>query len=163
MEPSFIQGFNPVISLTLALFLFFISILTAVWSYAYLKEIPVIKKVLLIVLRAAALCLLIFLLLNAFASRELAADESRAVAVYLDNSQSVSISRGEYDGESTYHRLLESLNNRLGEQFELSFYYFDSQVGGENQLTLEGAATNLYELYQHFRENENRCRGYLFV
>lgn len=163
MEPSFIQGFNPVISLTLALFLFFISILTAVWSYAYLKEIPVIKKVLLIVLRAAALCLLIFLLLNPFSSRELPADESRAVAVYLDNSQSLSISRGEYDGESTYHRLLESLNNRLGEQFELSFYYFDSQVGEENQLTLEGSATNLYQVYEHFREHENRYLASLVV
>lgn len=155
MDFSFIQGFNPVVSFTLAVILIIISILTAVWGYAYLKEVSPVKKVLLIVLRAAALSLLIILLLNPYTSREIPAEESRAVAVYLDNSQSLSISRGDYDGETTYLRLLESLSSGPGEQFDLSYYYFDGQVGEENTLTLEGSATNLYQVYEHFREHEN--------
>lgn len=156
MDPFFLQGFNPVISLSLAIFLLILSIMVAWWSYSYLKNISPLKKGTLVVLRASALSLLIFLLFNPYSSTEVPAEENRTIAVYLDNSQSLTVDRGAFQGEDSYFDLLETLEYEIEGSFEVSYFHFDNEIYPGNDLDLDGSATNLYQVYEHFRENENR-------
>lgn len=156
MDPSVLQGFNPVISFPLAFFLILLSFAAAWWSYTYLRDIPALKKYTLILLRGSALTLLVFLLLNPFSSIQIPTDESRSVAVYIDNSQSLTVNRGDYQGDTSYREILSELENETGDSFDITYFRFDNDIYPGRELTLDGSATNLFGVYEHFRENENR-------
>jgi hypothetical protein len=102
MISAFVQGINPVLPLLFILIVATLSLLLSWWTYSHMTSIPAWKKWSLISLRAASLSVLAFLLFNPFSLREYTESETPAIAVYLDNSESLTVERGEYRGLATY-------------------------------------------------------------
>lgn len=155
----FLQGINPVISFFAILLLAAISLLIAWWSYSSLQQLSRVKKNTLICLRALSLLILVFLLLNPFITRNIDIDNTPRIAVYLDNSQSLSITRGEYSGLDTYNSLLESFISEKNDDIEFDLFLFDHVVTEGAQPDVTGTITNVQNVLEHYRENENNYRA----
>ncbi len=160
---AFIQGVNPVLPALAIALLFILSIIIAWWSYNYLLNISRAKKYSLIALRAGSLLILLFLLLNPFITREDTDGTLPAIAIYADNTQSLSIERGEYSGIESYSEQLTSVQQIFGEEFETDLFLFDDEVQEGTELTLTGSTTHLQRVFEHFQENENNYEGAIFL
>lgn len=153
---AFIQGVNPVLPILIITLLFLFSIAIAWWSYSYLANVNHIKKKSLIALRAASLLVLLFLLLNPFVSKESTDGTLPTIAVYADNTQSLSIERGEYNGIESYRDILKSVEQSLDDPFQIDLFLFDDEVIAGTEPSLTGSTTHLQRVLEHFQENENR-------
>lgn len=153
MEIQF-QGFSPVFSILLLILLFILSMGISWWSYATLATGSTLKKWTLIALRTSALSILIVLLLNPYIRMDQMATRNPEIAVYLDDSRSLSVVRGNYSGVESYLELIESFGFSTMENLSFQFYRFDDQVESieEPVLTMEGSATNLDEVVRHMRD-----------
>ena len=156
---AFIQGVNPVLPTFIVLLLFVLSLAIAWWSYSYLVNVSPTKKYFLIALRASALLILLFLLLNPFITIEDSDNSLPLIAVYADNTQSLSIQRGDFSGMDSYEELLRSAEQSLNEPFESELFLFDDEVQSGSDLSLTGSTTHLQRVFEHFQENENRYSG----
>lgn len=156
---GFFQGFSPVLPALLIILLAFISVFIAWWSYSHLQILKTSSKWSLIALRATALFILILLLLNPFIIRQISLTENPAIAVYLDNSQSMSVERGEYDGIQTYNEILAQYQSGKQDNLLYDEFLFDEAIYTGNDLTLTGTRTNISDVMEHIRENENRYRA----
>lgn len=149
---------------TLAIALLFLfSLAIAWWSYSYLTNVSNSKKYSLVALRAGSLLILLFLLLNPFISREETDESLPAIAVYADNTQSLSIERGNYNGIDSYRELLNSVEQIFDESVQTDLFLFDDQVVTGEELTLTGATTHLQRVFEHFQENENSYEGAIIL
>jgi hypothetical protein len=156
---GFFQGISPVLPALLIILLAVLSVAVAWWSYTHLQILKPAFKWGMISLRAAALFILIILLLNPFLTRQVSMSESPAVAVYFDNSQSMSVVRGEYEGILTYSLLLEQFEAVKKDLLRYEEYIFDDQIIPGSELTHTGTRTNISDVMDHIRENENRYRA----
>lgn len=156
---AFFQGFNPVLPTLILLFLLTISISVSWWSYNYLSNANSVKKYSLISLRTGSLLILLLLLLNPFITKEDSGRELPLIAVYADNTQSLSIERGQYAGIESYSELMALTNQSLNESFETEYFLFSDEVQSGSDLTLSGSSTHLQRVFEHFQENENRFSG----
>jgi hypothetical protein len=156
---AFIQGVNPVLPTLIVLLLFILSLVIAWWSYSYLVNVIPAKKYLLIALRASTLLILLFLLLNPFITLEDSDNSLPLIAVYADNTQSLSIQRGDFNGMDSYEEQLRSAEQSLNEPFETELFLFDDEVQNSSDLSLTGSTTHLQRVFEHFQENENRYSG----
>jgi hypothetical protein len=159
MINAFIQGVNPVLPIFIIIILFLLSAGIAFWSYSYLINISLAKKYSLIVLRAGSLFLLLFLLLNPFITKEDNDNSLPLIAVYADNTQSLTIERGDYNGMESYRELLEAAEQILIQDFETEKFLFDDDVREGSDISLTGSTTHLQRVFEHFQENENRYSG----
>ncbi len=155
MISAFIQGFSPVFPILLLIVTLLICILLAWWSYQYISSIPSWKKITLIGLRAGTLTILILLLFNPFLQYENVEIEKPSISVYLDNSQSVDITRGYYDGLSTYNQLIQELRNSFIDDYNYQFYLFDENVYDGDEVDASGTSTNIQHVIEHMSENES--------
>ena len=155
MISAFIQGISPLLPVIIILLLAFLSLFISWWSYAHLSTIKAGKKWTLISLRAAALFVLILLLLNPFLTDQFTTSEKPSVAVYLDNSQSLSIERGDYMGERSYREIIDQFEEIKTDEFDYTFYYFESDISENIDLNLSGTSTNLQQAVEHIREFES--------
>ncbi|TVQ04340.1 MAG: VWA domain-containing protein [Balneolaceae bacterium] len=153
------QGISPVLPALLIILLAAISFSIAWWSYTHLQILKPSVKWGLISLRAAALFILVILLLNPFITRQVSLSESPAVAVYFDNSQSMSVERGEYYGIQTYRQLVEQFDGGKQDNLRYDEFLFDENIIPGSDLTLTGTRTNISDVMEHIRENENRYRA----
>jgi len=156
---AFIQGVNPVLPTLIIVLLFIMSVAVAWGSYSYLTSVTPARKYLLIALRASALLILLFLLLNPFIAKENRDDSLPLIAIYADNTQSLSIERGEYDGLDSYGEILQSAEQTLNESYDTERFLFDNEVRTASDLSLTGSTTHLQKVFDHFQENENRYSG----
>ena len=156
---AFIQGVNPVLPILAIALLFLVSAGVAWWSYSYLANVSQVKKYSLIALRTSSFLILLFLLLNPFLARESSDGSLPTVAIYADNTQSLSIERGEYNGIESYRELLNAVEQALDESFETDLFLFDDEVQTGSELSLTGSATHLQRVFEHFQENENQYDG----
>lgn len=161
MYSAFFQGISPVLPLLLLLGAMLVSLLIAYFSYRDVDKGGAIKKWLLISLRASVLLILIFLLLNPFISFESSTVETPQIAVYLDNSRSISVERGEYGGLPVYRESIQNFRDERDARFDYTTFLFDSEVYPGDELTAEGTATHLNAVVNHLRENENRYKAAL--
>lgn len=159
MINAFLQGVNPVLPTFIIIILFFLSAGIALWSYNYLSNISQSKKYALIALRAGSLFLLLFLLLNPFITKEDNDNSLPLIAVYADNTQSLTIERGAYNGMESYKKLLEAAEQYLIQDFETENFIFDDDVREGSDISLTGSTTHLQRVFEHFQENENRYSG----
>ncbi|WP_020402943.1 hypothetical protein [Gracilimonas tropica] len=149
------QGFqhiiSPVLIVIAALFLAGLS-----W-YAYRKFTSLTPwlKWTLISLRASALLLLLFLLLNPYFYSEREADIPPKIAVFLDNSESIGIQKGDYDGLQSYRNVLqdisfENLGNASISYFsigeEVRPFFPDSLNASEQRTNLSAPVTSLLDM-----------------
>ncbi len=163
MISAFIQGLSPVLPILSIILILALSLFVAWWSYQHLESIPRGKKVWLILLRGFALFLLVLLLLNPFFTRQETLTDGPRIAVYLDNSQSASIERGEYSGMETFNEILQQFETQKNDEIQYDYFLFDETITESRELTLNGVRTNLNEVMEHLRENENLYRAsYLF-
>ncbi|MEX2605676.1 MAG: hypothetical protein WD361_15815 [Gracilimonas sp.] len=97
-------------------------------SYRKFDSIPAISRWALISLRGAALSLLLLLLMNPYfySSREF--EQNPGIAVFLDNSESTGITKGNYDGLSSYHQLINTLNFEGVNDVDFKFYSIGEEV-----------------------------------
>jgi len=162
MISAFIQGINPVVPIIVIVLLAAISFFVAWWTYYHLDSIPPIRKNGLILLRGSTLLILLLLLLNPFLSIQQIISERPAVAVYLDNSQSISVERGDYEGLNTYREILSRFESEHTEDLDYDYFLFDETVTASDELDATGVRTNINEVMEYIRENENRYRASLF-
>lgn len=155
MATAFLQGLNPVLPLLLLIILLLASLFIAWWSYQYLTSVPAWKKRTLILLRGSALFLLVLLLLNPFMTRDTIEEDKPVISVYLDDSQSIDVTRGEYRGLDTYEPLIDQFIEQSDDTYEYRFYRFSETVEQGNELTGEGPVTNLQRVAEHIAQYEN--------
>lgn len=156
MISAFIQGISPVLPHLFIILIALFSLVISWWTYSGLSSISTSKKWGLISLRASALTLLVILLFNPYLVREFSETEIPTVAVYLDNSESMSVERGEYSGINTYQNILDDFHTTKSDQFNYQYYLFDDEVYEGDELNLSGMATNIHRVMEHVRENESR-------
>ncbi|MEX0994198.1 MAG: hypothetical protein WD599_01640 [Balneolaceae bacterium] len=162
------QGFSPVFSSVLLILLLGCILLLTWWSYSYLKSISPVKKWGLIFLRGFAFFILILLLLNPFLEFSEVNIQQPEIAVYLDDSKSMNVTRGEYQGWESYREMIEAFNfDQFNDEATISFYRFDDRVeplddtGPVPELNLDGGVTNLDEVIRHIRDQMSQARATL--
>ena len=142
MEFQGLQNSLPsLITVTVTLFILFLS-----WySYRSYSSISFRWKLILGTLRASALILLFFLLLNPFFRTENEIILKPKLAVLLDASESLSIEKGAYKGNESYQNVIASLRNTPSD-YEIDFYSFDGtiQQADPGNIIPSGAQTNIY-------------------
>ena len=154
MNCAFIQGFSPVYPILVLVLLALLSFLLSWWTYKHLSSVSAVKKYSLISLRAGSLLILLLLLLNPFFIRENTESENPKIAVLIDNSQSLSVQRGEYNGLASYSELVQNVRNFQNEDFQYDYYQFDDEVSTFENLTADGFRTNLNTVIEYIRERE---------
>jgi hypothetical protein len=161
MITAFFQGFNPVLPVIVLLAAAILSGFIGWISYRDLDKGGPFKKWTLITLRASSLWLLIFLLLNPFLEFEITETEQPAIAIYYDDSRSITVERGDYRGMESYRSLIQYFEDHKDERFQYHPYLFSGDLREGDDLTGEGASTNLNAVIDHLLENENRYRAAL--
>lgn len=154
MNCAFIQGYSPVLPILAIVLLALVSIFLSWWSYQHLSSVSVLKRYSLITLRGASLFILLLLLLNPFLVRQESDAENPRIAVFIDNSQSLSVERGEYSGLESYSEIIQEFRNAESNNFEYDYHLFDDEVYTFDEVTADGFRTNLNTLIEYIRERE---------
>lgn len=154
MISALIQGYSPVIPIPLLIVLLVVSVFIAWWTYQYLTSVASWKKRTLISLRAGSLFILVLLLINPFFTTESVETENPVISVYLDDSQSIDIIRGDFSGLESYNSILEQFRNNFDDTYEYRFYLFGEDVKDGDELTGAGAVTNIQRVVDHINQYE---------
>lgn len=154
MNCAFIQGISPVYPILVLVLLALASVFLSWWSYNYLSSITALKRYSLIFLRGLALFILLILLLNPFFLREESGEEKPKIAVLLDNSQSMSVVRGDYYGLDSYSELVREFRNAEMDTYSYDYFLFDDEIYPFDELTVDGFRTNLNTVIESIRERE---------
>lgn len=155
MTTIFFQGFNPIIPLLVGLPLLIICLGVAWWSYSYLTSVALWKKWSLITLRGIVFFILILLLLNPFFVDRNVETSSPQINVYLDNTQSLTVERGEYSGLESYRSLVDQFMSQIDNRFEVNYHLFDADVREGRDIDGNGTVTNLQAVIDHQIENQD--------
>ncbi len=159
------QGFQHILPPALIVILIFGVLLLSWASYRKFKSIPALGRWLLISLRGIALILILLLLLNPYfySSREIELKPN--IAVFLDNSESVGITKGEYDGLTSYRNLLSDLNFDTKEKVEFNFYSIGETVSefSPDSLSASESQTNLSDPVQSVLEMEKDVQAAILI
>jgi hypothetical protein len=156
MISPIIHGISPVLPVLVIFLILVLSLFTAWWSYQSLQQLEIKRKVALITLRGLSLFILIMLLFNPFILTETEHSDRSAVAVYYDNSQSMSVVRGEFNGAEDYRRIMDDFRSTRDDIYQFNEFLFDDQIIEFDILSLSGSRTNFDTLFEHLRERENR-------
>lgn len=120
------QELAPSFHLVLLSLLAVLSLFVSWWSYRNLQSLPAGTRFVLTSLRASALLLLIMLLLNPLFQRTLIEDFPQKAVLYLDNSESMSVLKRDYQGMDSYRVLLQSLLELRPDEIDLDIFQFGS-------------------------------------
>lgn len=151
------QGFQnnlPVIVTVLVV----IFLLVLSWlSYRRYDTISKLSKFLLSSLRAAALLILFFLFMNPFFKSERTIELAPKIAVFLDNSESTSISKGAYEGSKSYYNLLNLIEREKSVDVKMDYFGFSNSIEPikKDSLSLNKTATNLSEVVSYINALED--------
>jgi len=156
MTPIFFQGFNPSIPLLAGLSLIIVCFGVAWWSYAYLTSVTPWKKWSLTALRGTVFLILIVLLLNPFFVERNVETSSPLINVYLDNTQSLAVERGDYSGLESYRTIVDEFMTQVDSRFDVNYYLFDSAIKDGREIDGNGTVTNLQSSIDHQIENQEQ-------
>ena len=155
MISGFFQGISPLLPVIIIILIGILSLFISWWSYVHLTSLKPVKKWSLISLRGSALFILVLLLLNPFLTDQFTISEKPSVAVYLDNSQSMSIERGDYNGAESFDEIISEFEETRTNDFDYTYYFFDSEIRENVDHNLSGTSTNLQRVIEHIREFES--------
>ncbi|TVQ65959.1 MAG: hypothetical protein EA360_07635 [Balneolaceae bacterium] len=148
-------GFSPVLPVVLILFLLITGLFSAWWSYRdNIKEERNFGFIVLLLLRSLTFLSLALLLFNPYLIVEDKENLLPQVSFYIDNSQSMTIERGNYKGESEYSEIIGNIFSITQDQFTLRPYIFDESVR-DTVPDFSGNATNLNLVMEHIREHSS--------
>lgn len=159
------QGFQHSFPLWLVV-LAILGVLFLSW-YAYRgkKQLPAPLRWLMSGLRASALLILLLLLLNPFFYESEEINQKPEILVFMDNSESVSVERGSYNGEESYRELLNALN--FGNRNEYSFQFYETDSGSRpshpDSLTFSAPVTNLYSSSEILLEKDDEPSAAILI
>lgn len=155
------QGFQSGLPPWLYLLLTGGTIALAWWSYKDLKTIRPVYRYTLITFRSIVFFILLMLLLNPFFKSEGLRYEIPEVLVLFDNSASVSINKGEYEGTETYRQLISDLNFKGLDRLSFRYFEVDNDItpGHPDSLAFAGSETNLYNAIEVIRNNQSDARA----
>lgn len=148
------QGFNPFVPTLVWIVALIICFLVAWWSYAYLESVTTWKKWSLVGLRGSVFAILILLLLNPFIIYQSVDQSKPQLNIYLDNTQSLTVERGEYNGSETYEQIRNQIISQIDDRFDTKFFLFDATVRDGRDVTSEGSVTNLQTVIDHQLEHQ---------
>ncbi|MFO8028265.1 MAG: hypothetical protein R6U28_00215 [Cyclonatronaceae bacterium] len=139
------------------------------WTYRRIEGLSRPWRWTLTGLRAAAFLLLLALLLNPVLTMHEDLKIPVRIALMLDNSQSTTIEKGDYDGEPYYRDLMDRLTpERSGEyeHLELALYGFDDKLipaDSPSELNLDGTRTDIDQALADFMDLEDRHDALILV
>lgn len=157
------SGLQPFFPTFLLVLLALLSLAVAYFSYNRLENSGSTKKWTLILLRSSSLLILILLLLNPLYTIEEIETESPAIAVYLDNSESITVQKGEYDGLTAYKSLIEEFRSGRDNRAGYEEYTFGNRVQSESDPDGSDGETRLNAVFEHITENEYRYKAAVLI
>lgn len=155
MVSAFFQGTSPVLPIFVIILIFFVCLAVSWWSYRQFNTISFWKKTTLIALRGSVFSILVLMLFNPFRAVDIVDENRPVIAVYLDNSQSTSVERGEYNGLDEYRRIFEEFNSSKNSDFDYETYLFSDEITEGDSIDASGSSTNLQAVMQHIREQSS--------
>lgn len=159
------QGFQNILPASVV-FIVIIGLIALSWfSYRKTRTLPVPAKTGLIALRAAALIILFLLLMNPYFYSSSEIEIKPRIAVFLDNSESVSIQKGEYQGRDSYEALLNELDFQNRNTFDFDYYSIgtESKETAPDSLSLDEPQTNLSAATDKILELEDGVKAGIMI
>jgi hypothetical protein len=135
------HGFQNSLPSILAIILSIGLILLAWFSYSKLKNVSETVRWILISLRSSAFLLILVLLLNPYFYSSSQVDISPEIAIFYDNSESITITKNDYSGLESYQKLIEELNIENIPDVNFDIYSFGEQVHSSGFDSLNGTET----------------------
>lgn len=152
------QGFQNNIPAFIIILISVLLVAVAVFSYRNLKSIPPLHKTGLISLRSLAFLIILLLFLNPYFFSSQTVLENPRILVLLDNSESMRIQKGSYNGLETYSEVINQLafDNKAGIDFE--FFTIGSsskQILSPDSLQYNESETNFANSISQIQELED--------
>ncbi|MFN2374045.1 MAG: vWA domain-containing protein [Cyclonatronaceae bacterium] len=122
------RGIDTPEQILLLLFSLVASIIFSWWTYRGNQGLTPGRMWLLTILRGSALFLLILLLFNPVIRKTNILVDKPAIGILLDNSRSVTVAKGDYEGESSYRQAQRGLAPDDTSEVSFRFYGFDNDV-----------------------------------
>lgn len=156
------QGFQNSIPAYLVIVLVFSLIGVAFLSYQKRKSIPAYSRIGLITLRSVSLLIVLLLFLNPYFFSSSIEEKKPRLLLLFDNSESVSLSKGDYEGSKSYLEIIEKLN--LKNNSGIDFEYFtignsSAQINNLDSLSLLESETNFALALSQLQELEENFDG----
>lgn len=104
------------------------SIIFSWWTYRGNQGLSTARMWLLTILRGSALFLLILLLFNPVIRKTNVLVDKPAIGILLDNSRSVTVAKGDYEGESSYGQARRGLAPDDTSEVSYRIYGFDNDL-----------------------------------
>ena len=154
------QGFQNSIPVFLIILISVFLVAVAFFSYRNLKSIPILPRTGLISLRSLAFLTILLLFLNPYFFSSEAVLENPRVLVLLDDSESMSIQKGSYNGQESYSEVISQLDFENKESIDFEFFtigssskqipYPDSLRYSESETNFANAISQIQELEDDF-------------
>lgn len=122
------QGFQHILPPAVVVVLIIVLLGVSWASYRKFESIPPFRRWTLISLRGTSLILVLLLLLNPYFYSSQETEVKSKIAVFLDNSESTGITKGDYEGLSTYNDLLSRLAFNSIDEAEIEYYSIGDYV-----------------------------------
>lgn len=155
------QGFQSGLPPWVYLVLIIVTVGIAWWSYKDFKAVHPAFRYGLITLRGLTFLILLILLLNPLFRSELTQYTNPEILVMFDNSSSVSINKGAYEGAEAYRQAISDLNFPGINRFNFRYFSFGDEVtpSHPDSLTFDGSTTNLNNSLEVIRNNQRDSRA----
>lgn len=159
------QGFQHILPPAIIVILIIVLLVLSWASYRKFSSIPSFSKWTLVALRSTALVIILLLLLNPYFYSSRQVELKPKIAVFLDNSESIGISKGDYEGLSSYNQLLNSLNFNSIDEAEFRFYSIGESVSEfmPDSLNAVESQTNLAEPVKSILEMEEQVQAAIII
>lgn len=140
-----ISGFDSDLAILLLALAILFSAFIGWWTYSGNTRLPAPARWTATVLRAAALLLLLVLLFNPVYEFTDERQHKQEIAVMLDNSRSVTIEKGNWQGETDFRRVVDALNLDDTSAVRFRTFGFDADLfeSSPADLSLSGSVTDL--------------------
>lgn len=152
------QGFQNSLPFLLSFLAIILLFGIAFFSYRNLKSIPLLPRASFIAIRFFALLILLLLIMNPyFFSSEVIQKEPK-ILVLLDDSESVTIQKGEYNGLDSYSSTLEELNLSSNSGIDVEYFTIGSntiQTASPDSLSYNQTETNFSLSISQIQELED--------
>ena len=141
-------------------------ILISWFSYKKLKSISPLMRGLLISLRALALLIILLLFLNPYFFSSESVSKNPRMLFLLDDSESMAIRKGEYQGTDTYRDVISKLNLTDNSGIDIEYFTIGNnsrQISGPDSLRYQETETNFTKAVSQIQELEDEFDGAVII
>ncbi len=152
------QGFQNSIPDFIIILIAVLLVAVATFSYRNLKSIPLLPRTGLISLRSSAFLIILLLFLNPYFFSSDTVLENPQILVLLDDSESMRIQKGSYEGLESYSEVISQLNFENKESINFEFFTIGSssrQIPSPDSLTYNESETNFANAISQVQELED--------